>query len=198
LTDDPKADQMPDDLSPERPELPEPAPFDASALGHTESHPITPRECTVSAADDDNGTPACDAVAELTVAKEAAVEALATGSSQTEAAAMAGVSREAVNRWANHDATFGAALSAYRAGLVAEQVDRARRIRGRALAVIEDRLGTDASLADAVSVVRVLTPAAEIRSDVDAIPPGAVVVPADGEVWEALRQMRKAGAEAPR
>ena len=65
--------------------------------------------------------PDLDALALLTPAKQAAVEALATGSSQTEAAVLAGVGRECVNRWCNHDAAFGAALAEYRAVLVIEQ-----------------------------------------------------------------------------
>ncbi|MGP0111143.1 MAG: hypothetical protein ACLPR9_20210 [Acidimicrobiales bacterium] len=147
---------------------------------------------------DDTDAPVLDAVAELTPAKQAAVEALATGSSQTEAAVLAGVSREAVNRWFNHDPTFRDALAEYRAVLVTEQADRARRIRGRALSVVESRLDDDASLTDALAVVRVLSPPAESRSDLDAIPAGSRIMPTGPEVWATLQEFRDADAARQR
>jgi hypothetical protein len=141
---------------------------------------------------DDSDALALDAMSELTPAKQAAVEALATGSSQSEAAAMAGVTREAVNRWANHDPSFRAALSAYRDALVTEQADRARRIRGRALGLVESRLNDECSLSEALNVVRVLTPPPESRSEDNAS--SDIRMPTGPEVWARVQEFRDAHA----
>lgn len=92
---------------------------------------------------------------ELTPAQQAAVEALATGSTQQAAAEAAGVTRETVTRWAGHVPAFKATLNLYRAALVTEQIDTARRIRGKALDAVERALDEDRI--DPLAVLRAVT-----------------------------------------
>jgi len=100
--------------------------------------------------------PDVSALAELSVAQEIAAEALATGATHAVAAEAAGVHRETVSRWAGHHPPFRAALGQHRATLAAEQADAVRRIRGRALALVEAQLD-GADLSGALAVLRVLT-----------------------------------------
>jgi hypothetical protein len=96
------------------------------------------------------------ALVSLTPAQAIAADALATGSTHEAAAELAGVTRETVTRWANHHPAFRAALDSYRHALAAEQADTARRLRGKALAVVERRLDDDADLPTALAVLRAL------------------------------------------
>ena len=95
------------------------------------------------------------ALLELNPAQQVAVEALCSGSSQQTAAEAAGVSRETVTRWLGHLPAFKATLNLYRATIASEQVDAARRIRGKALRLVEDAL--DHGDIDPLAVLRVVT-----------------------------------------
>ncbi len=93
------------------------------------------------------------ALVDLTPAQAAAANALATGSTHTEAATAAGVTRETVTRWSNHHPGFRTALDRYRRALAAEQAERALRVRGKALDVVETALDAD-DLTAALAVLR--------------------------------------------
>lgn len=99
------------------------------------------------------------ALLQLTASQQVAVEALAGGATQQAAADAAGVTRETVTRWAGHVPSFKATLNLYRLTLVADQIDTARRIRGKALNAIESAL--DAGEIDPLAVLRAVadTPA---------------------------------------
>ncbi len=97
------------------------------------------------------------ALLRLTAAQQVAVEALAGGATQQAAAEAAGVTRETVTRWAGHIPAFKATLNLYRLTLVSEQIDTARRIRGKALNAIETAL--DAGEIDPLAVLRVVADA---------------------------------------
>jgi hypothetical protein len=137
-------------------------------------------------------------LSELPSAKQIAIEAIASGATQAEAAVEAGVTRETVNRWVGHDSDFQASLRNYRSALIAEHADRARRIRGKAFVVIERHLTGDVPLAAALAIVRAIpVPAAE-RPDINGLPPGAQLMPTDNEVWEQLEAYRRAALESDR
>ncbi len=89
----------------------------------------------------------------VTPAQQAATEVLAAGASHADAAEAAGVARETVTRWAGHHPGFRAALALYRSTLADEQAAKLRRIRDRALDVIDAQLA-DADLATALAVLR--------------------------------------------
>lgn len=95
----------------------------------------------------------------LTPAQQCAAEALATGATHAEAAEAATVARETVTRWLGHHPAFRAALDLYRGSLAAEQADRARRIRGKALEAVE--AGLDAGSIDPLAVLRAVAAPAE-------------------------------------
>lgn len=94
---------------------------------------------------------------ELTPAQQLAVEALAGGGTQQKAAEAAGVTRETVTRWAGHLPAFRATLNLFRTAIVTEQIDTARRIRGKALGAIETAL--DEGRIDPLAVLRVVADA---------------------------------------
>jgi len=94
------------------------------------------------------------ALLELTPAQQVAVEALAVGATQQATAEAVGVTRETVTRWAAHVPAFKATLNLYRATIVTEQIDTARRVRGKALTAIEKAL--DQGKIDPLAVLRVV------------------------------------------
>lgn len=102
---------------------------------------------------------------DLTPAQSAAVDHLATGSSVTDAAKAANVTRQTVSGWLNHDPNFQAALNRRRAELWAETGDRLRALMPRALERIEKAIteGGPDGLTAALALVRMakidLTPA---------------------------------------
>jgi len=95
------------------------------------------------------------ALLSLTPAQQAAVEALATGVTHREAANIAGVCRETVTGWVGHHPGVRAALETFRVALATEQANKARAIRGRALAIVEAQLD-GADLAMALAVLRAI------------------------------------------
>lgn len=94
------------------------------------------------------------ALVSLTPAQQVAAEALAHGATQQAAADAAHVTRETVTRWAGHVPAFQATLNLYRMTLATEQIDAARRIRGKALAKVE--AGLDDGNIDPLAVLRVV------------------------------------------
>lgn len=94
------------------------------------------------------------ALLELTPAQQLAVEALAVGDTHEVAAVKAGVTRETVTRWSGHVPSFQAATNRFRSALAHEQIDTARRIRGKALKAVETAL--DESRIDPLTVLRVV------------------------------------------
>lgn len=95
------------------------------------------------------------ALLSLTPAQQVAVEVLSAGGTHQAAAEVACVSRETVTRWAGHLPAFQATLNLYRAALVGDQIDTARRIRGKALSALE--AGIDDGSVDPLAVLRVLS-----------------------------------------
>lgn len=93
---------------------------------------------------------------QLTPKQAKAATALSTGSTHAEAAELAGVSREAVTRWANRHPAFCAALDESRTALLTEHFDRASRIIGKALTVIEADLDGAGDPAAAREALRLL------------------------------------------
>ena len=79
----------------------------------------------------------------LTDSKELALAELLTGASDEQAAQAAGVTRQTVNTWRNHDAVFAAELNRRRADLWAGHKDRIRAMIGLALDVVTDDLQSD-------------------------------------------------------
>ena len=79
----------------------------------------------------------------LTPTQLAAIDHLATGSSITDAAKLANVTRQTVSGWLNGDPTFQAALNRRRADLWNETADRLRGLLPRALKRIEGAIDTD-------------------------------------------------------
>ncbi len=96
-----------------------------------------------------------EALVSLTPTQQVAVEALIAGGTHQSAAEAAGVSRETVTRWAGHLPAFQATLNLYRATLVDDQIDTARRIRGKALSALEQEV--DRGSVNPLAVLRVLS-----------------------------------------
>lgn len=86
----------------------------------------------------------------LSVAQETAIIALVRGATVTEAAAEAGVSRQTVSAWSNHDSEFIAALNRARAERWDQIQDQLRSLTTKALLRIDDDLdgpnGADVAL----------------------------------------------------
>jgi hypothetical protein len=76
----------------------------------------------------------------LSPAQHVALGALMTGQTITDAAQAAGVNRETVSRWLNHDAAFQAELGRQRAALHAAVDDRLRNLTSQALDTLENLL----------------------------------------------------------
>jgi len=70
----------------------------------------------------------------------AAIEALVVGKADGEAAELADVTRETVNRWRNHDVRFRTALERRRRETWASYHDRIRALVGKALDALEQAL----------------------------------------------------------
>jgi hypothetical protein len=73
----------------------------------------------------------------LSSAQHVAIGALMTGDTVTAAAQVAGVNRETVSRWLNHDPAFRVELGRQRAALHAAVDDRLRNLTGQALDTLE-------------------------------------------------------------
>lgn len=112
----------------------------------------------------------------LSPAQQVAVEALSGGATQAVAAEAAGVTRETVTRWAGYLPAFRASLNLFRATIITEQIDAARRIRGKALTAVEkaldkgeiDPLAVLRALGDATSSVGPTVPEALLDSECNA------------------------------
>ena len=86
---------------------------------------------------DEKETEDSGSIMETTVNHDRAIEVLIAGGTHDEAAAAAGVTHVVtVTRWANGHPGFQAALNRRRSELVAEQIDRVRRIDGLALGLV--------------------------------------------------------------
>ena len=95
---------------------------------------------------------------EVTPKQERAIEALVTGATHAEAAEAAGVDRKTITRWKGYHPGFQARLSASQALVAAEQLDKVRRIRARALDVIATKLDDESTdIATALTVLSAIT-----------------------------------------
>jgi hypothetical protein len=81
--------------------------------------------------------------AAITPRQQQALQALLTGSADTEAAEAANVTRETVNRWRHRDANFIAALNEARQDLAQDFHDGLRALLPNALAAVRDGLTAD-------------------------------------------------------
>jgi transposase-like protein len=118
-----------------------------------------------------------------------AVQALVAGSSQCEAAQVAGVTRETVNRWVRQHPAVRARLNEHRAALASEHEDAVRRLRGKALAVVENQLdrGDVRAALHVLRLVGVETPCDDVR-DARAILDGAIDAEAERAQFRAVRE----------
>ena len=85
-----------------------------------------------------------DTLAGLTDAQALAVAALVGGSTDTEAAKAAGVTRQTVNTWRHTNPAFMAALAQARRAVWETSADRIRSLASRALDVVAEFLDEDA------------------------------------------------------
>lgn len=94
----------------------------------------------------------------LSAPQAAAVELLAVGKTDTEAAEAIGVTRQTVNGWRNHDPAFLAAVNARRRELWEETHDRLRGLATKALDVLAGALEgePESALPAAVHVLKAL------------------------------------------
>ena len=94
----------------------------------------------------------------LTAPQAAAVELVALGKNDTDTAKAAGVTRQTVNGWRNHDPVFMAAVNARRRELWEETHDRLRGLAVKALDVLAGALEADpaTALPAAVQVLKAL------------------------------------------
>lgn len=104
------------------------------------------------------------ALLDLTRRHQIAIELLVNGSTQEAAAVAGGVTRETVSRWVGHHPGFPAALNLYLGSLVADQAGRALRIRGKAYALVDEKLD-GADLTTALAVLRVVSAPEIPRAD---------------------------------
>ncbi len=104
-----------------------------------------------------DGTRHFEALA-LSAPQAAAVELVALGRNDTDAAKAAGVTRQTVNGWRNHDPAFIAAVNARRRELWEEAQDRLRGLATKALDVLAGALEADpaTALPAAVQVLKAL------------------------------------------
>lgn len=79
--------------------------------------------------------------AQLRATQEPAMEALLAGRTITDAAAAAGVARETLSRWLNHDAAFISAYNQRRNDMWEYSADRLRRLSDRTVDALEELLG---------------------------------------------------------
>jgi hypothetical protein len=94
----------------------------------------------------------------VTPKQERAIEALVAGATHAEAAEAADVDRKTITRWKGYHPGFQARLSASQAVVAAEQLDKVRRIRARALDVIAAKLDDDSTdIATALTVLSSIT-----------------------------------------
>lgn len=92
--------------------------------------------------------------AELTPQQQAAADALAAGSTVTEAAAAVNVSRQTVSEWLHHDHGFRVELNRRRAELWASSSDRLRALLPKALDVVAAALDGYRPLPAALAVLK--------------------------------------------
>lgn len=95
-------------------------------------------------------------VRELTPEQVIALGALLQGQSDGEAADLAGVSRQTVNGWRNHDAVFVANLNAERSRLWLSHVDRLRGLVANAVDVLSECLQDDDARVRQATAVHIL------------------------------------------
>lgn len=127
---------------------------------------------------------------ELTPAQEAALTALLAGQDQGQAAEAAGVTRQTVNGWANHDPVFVARMNAERRAAWAARVERLRALVGQAVDVLADDLEGDDPKAARWAAVHILR--AVGLYGVNAAPVGETTPAAVASGWkraEALEAM---------
>jgi len=92
----------------------------------------------------------------LTVEQGMAMAELLTGSTDQEAAEQAGVTRQTVNGWANHDPLFVAEMNARREALWGAHVDKLRALVGQAVDVLAGDLQSEDLAARRSAAVHVL------------------------------------------
>ena len=92
-------------------------------------------------------------VIEVRPEQDAALMVLLRGGSDQEAAAAAGVTRQTVNEWRNHDAQFCAELNRRRALVWGAYQDQLRALAVEALAVLGDQLrGSDPAVSRQIAL----------------------------------------------
>jgi len=80
---------------------------------------------------------------DMSVEQMNAIELLALGRTDQEAADTVGVTRQTVNKWRNHDTRFEVALNLKRQELWAGHADALRAMVSRALEVLAEDMGAD-------------------------------------------------------
>lgn len=96
------------------------------------------------------------ALLDVTSTQQATADALASGSSHTEAASAAGVARETVTRWAGHHPGFRAYLAEVRAAYATERAAKVRAIRDAALDAVAVQLTGPVTVSEALAVLKAI------------------------------------------
>ena len=84
-----------------------------------------------------------DKSGQLTTKKKNAIELLITGKTDAEVAKAVGVTRQTVNQWRNHDATFVAELNYQRETLWQAERERLRSLVRKAVNALDANLDSD-------------------------------------------------------
>lgn len=95
-------------------------------------------------------------VPELTAPQIAAVDALISGATDSEAASAAGVHRSTLNKWSNHHPGFVAALNSRRGEIWASSRERLRALLPAALDRVEREIGNPTSPGGLRAALRVI------------------------------------------
>ena len=129
-----------------------------------------------------------DKSGQLTDPQELALAELLAGATDEQAAKAAGVTRQTVNTWRNHDAVFAAELNRRRSELWAGHKDRIRAMIGQALDVVTEDLQSDDAAARSKTAWEVLKMAGKDMS----LSPGGPQVPEKVELaWQGERTVNQ-------
>lgn len=92
----------------------------------------------------------------ISAKQEIAIQELMRGSTDSEAANAAGVSRQTVNEWKNSNPEFIAAFNALRNSVNEAVVEKRKALLTKAYAQLENKLDSELSVSDLVKVIQTL------------------------------------------
>jgi hypothetical protein len=127
----------------------------------------------------------------------AAIEALALGKRDADAGEAAGVSRETVNRWRNHNPCFKAALNKRQQELWSDGHNRLRGLVGKAVEKLESALDDPATaLPAAVHVLKATKIFGEVAPPSGATDP-ELILQLEAETWAREEMKRRKEWKVP-